>query len=431
MKRLTWSVSVWLLAMAAVAAQQKKSTPVRATPATAAGPTAAKICDDPYQVREPAEGWPEAPVYILFHREKSKAPWSRNPAIRIAGLEAASPAGARTLVCVEEARIEMGRYESGEAGYFLAWTITLMRLADRKVYPLVVAQKVARLKTRLKPKEFHEASAMAFSADGAKLVLAQEPRSTGSGTPPSPITVFDLDTTQPVAAWHADYSTRSVALSKSGNMVATERYGHVEVWDTASARVAHKLETSGVESLLFGPDDRLGAAGGGKAAVWDIATERVLHSAQGSRVALSPAGEWLTVKKDPSGITVQALESGRMLDTFPRVGEQDKYYVSGDAHAMTRFSVLYATMYVAGTSDGRSLSLPNLGVNMLSAIAPTRDGFVFANGDGIVGLASASSPEPRVFATDHTAIRALAVSVDGKLLAVGDSSGNVSVWELR
>src|SRR5258707_12383793 len=134
MKRLTWSVSVWLLAMAAVAAQQKKSTPVRATPATAAGPTAAKICDDPYQVREPAEGWPEAPVYILFHREKSKAPWSRNPAIRIAGLEAASPAGARTLVCVEEARIEMGRYESGEAGYFLAWTITLMRLADRKVY---------------------------------------------------------------------------------------------------------------------------------------------------------------------------------------------------------------------------------------------------------------------------------------------------------
>src|SRR5258708_24270867 len=133
MKRLTWSVSVWLLAMAAVAAQQKKSTPVRATPATAAGPTAAKICDDPYQVREPAEGWPEAPVYILFHREKSKAPWSRNPAIRIAGLEAASPAGARTLVCVEEALIKRGRYETDETGYILAEYNTITRQCDLPV----------------------------------------------------------------------------------------------------------------------------------------------------------------------------------------------------------------------------------------------------------------------------------------------------------
>jgi hypothetical protein len=465
MKRLVVPLSLCLLAMVPVAAQQKKSLPARSASATATGPAAApKICADPYQVREPAEGSPEAPVYILFHREKSKAPWARNPAIRISGLDAASPASARTLVCVEESRIEMGHYESGETGYFLAWRITLVRLADRKVYfmrgldgekppeikwqrgagvgapptkmfatwlPLIVAQKVARLKVRLKPKEYHEASAMAFSADGSKLALAQEPRSTSSGTPPSPITVFDLATGQSIATWNADYSTHGIALSRSGNMVATDRYGHVEVWDVASGRVAHKLETSGVESLLFGPDDRLGAAGGGKAAVWDVATERALHTGQGSLVAVSPAGDWLTVSKGPGGITVQALESNRALATFPRVGEQEKYYVSGDAQAMARFSVLGATMYVAGTSSGHSLELPNLGVPMLSAIAPTRDGFVFANGDGIVGLVSASSPEPRVFATDHTAVHALAISPDGKLLAVGDSSGNVSVWELR
>src|SRR6266513_2585119 len=96
-------VVCFLCATTLVIAQARKSAP-------AGGPSAAKICDDPYQVREPADGWPQGPVYIVFHREKSKAPWARNPAIKITGLEAATPAGAHTLACVEETRLEMGKY---------------------------------------------------------------------------------------------------------------------------------------------------------------------------------------------------------------------------------------------------------------------------------------------------------------------------------
>jgi hypothetical protein len=103
---------------------------------------------------------------------------------------------------------------------------------------------------------------MAFSGDDSRLAVAQAPRSTSSGTtPPSPITVFDLATAQPVASMHADYSTDAIAISKSGNMVATERYGHVEIWDVATGAVTRKLETSKVGSLVFGPDDTLGVAG--------------------------------------------------------------------------------------------------------------------------------------------------------------------------
>jgi hypothetical protein len=460
MKSVVFLMSLCALTTAAAAQQTKKApAPVAATSA------AAKICDDPYQVREAAEGWPEAPVYILFHREKSKAPWVRNPAIRVPGVEAASAAGARTLVCVEESQIEMGKYDTGEPAYTPSWDVILVRPADRKVYfmrtgfygkeppgikfhrgagvgapptkifadwlPLVVNQKVARLKTRLRPKEYHEASALAFSADGGKLVLAQEPRSTLDGTPPSPITVFDLAAGKPVAAWHADYLVRGLAISQSGSLVATGHYGHPEVWDVASARVVHKLDTSGVESLLFGPNDALGAAGGDKAAVWDVNNERILHAAKGSRVALSTTGEWLVFNASPSGVTVQALESGRTLASFPALREQEKYEVSGDAQSMAKRSYFSARMVAAGVPGEHSLDLPNLGVSALSALAPTRDGFVFGNGDGIVGLASVSSPEPRVFATDQFSIRVLAVSPDGKLLAVGDSTGVVTVWELR
>ncbi|HZS27379.1 MAG TPA: hypothetical protein VFB76_09105, partial [Candidatus Angelobacter sp.] len=260
----------------------------KAPPTSSAANAAAKICDDPYAVSDSANGWPEEPVTILFHHEKSKAPWARNPAIRVPGLEAASPASARTLVCVEESQVEMGHYDSGEPGYVPSWGTIFVRLSDHKVYfmgrsldgemppqvkynkgagvgkppteilvrwlRLLFQQKVARFKTRLKLKEFAEVSALAFSGDGSRLVVAQASRRPLDGpTPPSPITVFDLTTGQPVATMHADYSTDAIALSKSGNMVATERYGGVEIWDVAAAKMIHKLDTSKVRSLVFGP----------------------------------------------------------------------------------------------------------------------------------------------------------------------------------
>ncbi len=217
--------------------QAKKAAPVGG--ATSA---AATICNDPFAGGEDADGWPEGPVTILFHHEKSKAPWAHNPAIRVAGLEAAAPASARTVVCVEESQVEMGHYDSGEPGYVPSWGTILVRLSDRKVYfmgrtldgemppqvkynqgagvgkppteifvrwmRLLLDQKVARFKMRLKWKEYAEVSAMAFSGDGSRLAVAQASRRPlDGGTPPSPITVFDLATGKPVATMHADYST--------------------------------------------------------------------------------------------------------------------------------------------------------------------------------------------------------------------------------
>ncbi|HEX3586083.1 MAG TPA: hypothetical protein VH024_08805, partial [Candidatus Angelobacter sp.] len=338
-------LSLWLcLLIATLAAGQAK----KAAPASGVVSAAAKICADPYAVREDADGWPEGPVVILFHHEKSKAPWAKNPAIRVPGLEATTPASARTVVCVEESRVEMGHYDSGEPGYVPSWSPILVRLSDRKVYfmghsidgemppqvkynrgagvgklpteifvrwlRLVVDQKVARFKMRLKWKEYAEVSAMAFSGDGSRLAVAQEARrSSSEGVRPSPITVFDLTTGQPVATMHADYSTDAIAVSKSGSMVATERYGNVEIWDVATSAVTRKLETSKVRSMVFGPNDMLGVAGDEKAAVWDVNGNRVVRSGNGSVVELSPEGAWLVMAKTPNGFSVRELESGREL----------------------------------------------------------------------------------------------------------------------
>jgi hypothetical protein len=451
-----------LLAATVAFGQAKK-----ATPAIGAASAAAKICDHPYAVGEVADGWPEAPITILFHHEKSKVPWAHNPAIRVPGLEAAAPASARTLLCVDESQVEMGHYDSGEPGYAPSWGTFLVRLSDHKIYfmghtldgemppqvkynrgagvgkppteilvrwlHLLLEQKVALFKMRLKWKEYAEVSAMAFSGDSSRLAVAQAPRRPlDGGTPPSPITVFDLATGQPVATMHADYSTDAIAVSKSGSMVATERYGDVEIWDVTTGQVTRKLETSKVRSMVFGPNDTLGVAGDEKAVVWDVTGNRVVRSGTGSVVELSPEGAWLTMAKTANGFTVRELESGRELGSFPNAcGDPYKCLPSRDGKIMARWSSLGGALYSSGNREGKNLSLPNLGVGIVYAATPTADGFAIANNDGIVGIVSANAPEPRAFATDMTSIKAIAVSPDGKLVALGESSGMVEVWELR
>jgi WD40 repeat protein len=298
---------------------------------------------------------------------------------------------------------------------------------------LLFQQKVAHFKTRLKLKEFAEVSALAFSGDGSRLVVAQASRRPLDGpTPPSPITVFDLTTGQPVATMHADYSTDAIALSKSGNMAATERYGGVEIWDVAAAKMTRKLDTSKVRSMVFGPEDTLGVAGDEKAAVWDVSGNRVMRSGAGSVVELSPEGAWLVMAKAAKGFTARELESGRELGSFSDVcGDPYKCAPSRDGKMMVRWSSLGGGLFSTGIREGKPLSLPDLGSSVVYAVAPTRDGLVASNSDGIAGVVSANTPEPRSFATDMTSIKAIAVSQDGKLVALGDSSGLVEVWELR
>jgi tricorn protease-like protein len=135
--------------------------------------------------------------------------------------------------------------------------------------------------------------------------------------------------------------------------------------------------------------------------------------------------------KSANGFTVRELESGRELGTFPGCDEPYKCAPSRDGKMMVRWSSLGTAIYSSGNREGKTLSLPNLGVDIVYAAAPTRDGFVIANGEGIAGIVSPGTSEPRAFATDMTSIKAIAVSQDGKLLALGDSRGHVEIWELR
>jgi WD40 repeat protein len=215
-------------------------------------------------------------------------------------------------------------------------------------------------------------------------------------------------------------------------MIAADGFRHAEVWDISAGKVVHKFEAPEVESLEFGPDGSLAVAGSDQATLWDVTGERKLRSAAGAYFELSSSGKWLLAKREPRGVTVQEFESGQVVTTFPAIGRETKFAITDDGRAMARYSALGGSMYVAGSPDAHSLALPSVGVGVVYAVAPMRGGFVVGDGDGVVGLFSAaSSPEPRAFATDHSAIKAVAISADGKLIAVGDSRGGVTIWERR
>ena len=199
--------------------------------------------------------------------------------------------------------------------------------------------------------------------------------------------------------------------------------------------MVHKFETPADETLFFGPGDVLATAGADKARVWDVNSEREVRSGSGSQIALSPDGNWLVAARTATGVTVQALAGGQTLATFPKIDGQTKYVISQNGQAMARISTFGGMMYVTGNPEPRLLSLPSIGVGMdvistVTAIAPARTGFVFGNGDGFVGIASTAAATPKIFATDHSAIKAIAISHDEKLVAVADSSGHISIWEL-
>ena len=114
-------------------------------------------------------------------------------------------------------------------------------------------------------------------------------------------------------------------------MVATERYGGVEVWDVASAKMTQKLDTSKMRSMVFGPNDMLGVAGDEKAAVWDVSGNRTVRSGTGSVVELSPESAWLTMAKTANGLTVSELESGHEWEVSPVAASRPNACLHGTA----------------------------------------------------------------------------------------------------
>src|SRR5437660_123573 len=442
--------------------QKSPSSRPKSVPATGL----AKACEDPYSGQELKTSWPELPVYLLFKRANSKV-WAPNPQMKLPqGMRAATPAAAHALVCVQEERLEMGRYESGAKAYTPSWDVYVLRLPDAGIYfqktgifggnapsikwhpgagvgsqpvsqlqewlRLLFKHDVARLKARLPYTSSDKVRQMALSGDRSRLVVAHQPYHYSTPQPDlkkSPlVTVFDVASGKRVAEIPIEEETSTVAISDNGELVATERYGHAEIWNVSSHSIVQKLSTpTGVRWLAFGADGNLGVGTQKQVAVIDPRNGNQLFSCPGSRITYEN-GRWIAVSSD--GTSIYDVKTGQPIAHFPAA--EGEIVASADGLSEITMAVLRNEVRWAGKKS-EYIDVPSIGsegTGHVSAIANSSTGFVVGTNDGIVILLSATG-SPKLFATDHSRIDSLVVSRDGKLLAIGDSSGKVTLWELQ
>jgi WD40 repeat protein len=380
-------------------------------------------------------------------------------------MQAATPATAHTLVCVTEERLEMGEYKSGAKAYTPSWDVYLLRMPDRAIYfqkggifggdapfikwhpgagigsqpvsqlqewlRLVLKSDVARMKLRLPFTSPDKVRQMAFSGDGARLVVSRAPYHYSSPQPDLKkyplVTVFDCGTGQPVANIPVEDEPSAIAISANGELVATEHYGHPQIWNVSSKSIVQKISADGVRWLVFGGDGNLGVGMKERVAVYNPQTGAEIFSSPGSRISYGD-GRWIAISGD--GKTTYDVRSGQPIAHFPATDKE--VVASADGRSELTMSILGSQVRWAG-KEPEYVDMPSIGsegTGRVSAIASAPNGFVVGGNDGIVSLLSVSGT-PRLFATDHSQIESVAISQDGKLLAVGDSSGKVSLWELR
>ncbi len=278
-------------------------------------------------------------------------------------------------------------------------------------------------------------------------------------------------------------SVEAVAISPDGTLVASGGDdGIVLIWERATGRVRHKLNTLGnprkvigsdsVHSVAFSPDGSTVASGSVEGVIlWNVETaERRRGDFGGRRVAFSPDGKTLVTatyeevhvwdlvddkkvfsKKTPGSITRIAISpDGKLiasgdLASYVRVwdattGEQKFSYKNsrGQIHAVdfSQDSTLVAANS-AGVFDlktGEKVALKGqLATDSLPRPHFLPDGKHIAceHWDDSVRICDLSTGQERLILKGHTGpIKALAVSPDGKWLASASQDHTVKVWDV-
>jgi WD40 repeat protein len=311
--------------------------------------------------------------------------------------------------------------------------------------------------------------ALAFSPDGAWLAVARdnggtdlfqlhEGRRAGTLHPDSDPITLDLvpEGYEPSDSQNREEAT-TVAFGPAGRFVATGgNDGVARVWETASGRELLRVEVGGrIRTVAVSPDGRHLAIGSedGRARVFAAADGRplgslertsevrnhaVAHDEEVRVVAFSPAGHHLAALSTDGGISLSAVDTGKVA----------RMWYAGSAGLALAFS-----------RDGRRLATANgnfayvwdveTGQQLFRAThAPTRadigslefyvdvvafspDGEYLATAGGDTARVWTLETQQERVRLEHSApVSAVAFGPDGTTLSTGSYDGTARLWEL-
>ncbi len=283
----------------------------------------------------------------------------------------------------------------------------------------------------------HQIMCAALSADGKVLALgsgdctvrlidvAAGTELRKLGTPPSP--------DDPPAAF-----AFVVAFSPNGRHVAGGMLdGKLRVWDTASGREAITVQAdpNEVVALTMTPDGRHVVSGGvgGGIRVWELASGKPVrtlsgHTAGVFALVMTADGATLVSGSRDKTVKVWDFAKGELVRS-----------IDGHENEVRSVAVTAKGESIVSASFDKTIRIwDSEGKELRSLAAPT-EGFprVVIAGEHVLGVVAgtavamwelATGKEVRTFTGGATRLDALAVSLDGKSVAVGGADRRVRVW---
>ncbi|MDN5274024.1 NB-ARC domain-containing protein [Chloroflexus sp. MS-CIW-1] len=277
-------------------------------------------------------------------------------------------------------------------------------------------------------------NAVALSADGRTIV---------SGSKDRTVKVWDAHDGRLLRslAGHTD-EVRAVALSPDGSTIVSGSWDNtLKVWDAHDGRLLRSLagHTRWVTAVALSADGRTIVSGADDRTVkvWDAHDGRLLRSLEGHTddvraVALSPDGRTIVSGSADRTVKVWDAASGHLLRSLAgHTGAVNAVALSPDGRTIVSGSA-DRTVKVWDAASGHLLRSLAGHTDAVLAVALSPDGRTIVSGshDRTIRAWDLVSGESRVLFWNDAAIFSLALSGDGQLLACGDKSGRVWIFDV-
>jgi WD40 repeat protein len=241
----------------------------------------------------------------------------------------------------------------------------------------------------------------------------------------------------------------SLALNRSGDILATSGHHSVMLWDVASGQMLAALEGydhlhSGIYVLFNPRGDLLAtAAEGGVVRLWDVKSLKPVarwqaHDAQIRTMAFSPDGRTLaTASRDETVVKLWDVESKKRRATLTHEGGIRSLAFSPDGRELASAckpkgseSSVVNIWNLSTLQINKSLPASQTGLSWV-AWAPNGDVFAMGNGDRRVKLLQTGTwRELRQFKAHTNLIMQGEFSSDGKTLATASWDGTAKLWHV-